>query len=83
MAQTTTPTLCHACNSPMKPTTTTFAVEKQERVYAVSVVPCLECEHCGLIVYEDGVARRLERYTSGDVQPENLREAWTFNYAPD
>ena len=54
--------MCKAClNSDKLQTKTTFTVEYDDSVIVIRNVPCLECEICGEITFEDEVAAKLER----------------------
>jgi YgiT-type zinc finger domain-containing protein len=51
---------CFACGGEYKKSTTTHFVDLKKCMVIVKNVPCLECEQCGDIVYDDSVVERLD-----------------------
>ena len=51
---------CYRCNKELVESTNTYFVDLGECMVIVKNVPCLKCEKCGEVFYNDNVARRLE-----------------------
>lgn len=60
---------CHYCGSAMEVAKTNFTVAKEEVVYVVRDVPCLQCTLCEEVIFEDKTAEQLSRYVSGRILP--------------
>lgn len=71
---------CNHCGNIMETSKTTFSVVKDEAVYVVKNVPCLECPNCGDISYSQDTAKELDRYVSGRVIPAKQSKAWIFQW---
>ena len=72
---------CPLCSGKYEPTTTTFTLTKPTAVYVVKDVPAVECQHCGHIAFEQDVAKRLERFTSGRIgSARQLLTAWVYQF---
>jgi len=64
----------------MEHSSTTFSVVKDEAVYIVKNVPCLECHVCGQISYSQETAKELDRYVSGRAIPARQIKAWIYQW---
>lgn len=51
---------CFFCKGEMKPSTTTHFVDLKKCMVIVKNVPCFECEHCGEVLFDDEVVKRLD-----------------------
>ena len=60
---------------------TTFMVSRDEAVYVVENVPCLECPICENVSFTQDVANKLEQYCSGRVIPAKTVKAWVYRWA--
>jgi len=71
---------CTQCGNTMGKSMTTFTVSKKGMVYIIEDVPCWECLVCESIVFETGVAKKLERYSSGRFIAYRSRQALVFKW---
>lgn len=51
---------CYLCKGTMKESKTSYVVDLDKCVIVIRNVPCLKCEQCGEIAYNDEVAQRLD-----------------------
>lgn len=71
---------CNICGNLMIDAFTTFMVSKDEAVYVVQNVPCLECPICENVSFTQDVANKLEQYCSGRVIPAKTVQAWVYRW---
>ncbi len=64
----------------MEESKTTFTVVKDNDVYVVKSVPCLECPVCGHISFTQSTSKKLDSYVSGRVIPAKQSKARIFNW---
>jgi YgiT-type zinc finger domain-containing protein len=69
---------CNHCGNILEESKTTFTVVKDNDVYVVKSVPCLECPVCGHVSYTQSTSKKLDRYVSGGVSPAKQSMALIF-----
>ena len=52
--------MCNACFDKKRKSKTTFTVEYNNCIILIKNVPCLECEICGEVFFDDNVSQRIE-----------------------
>ena len=53
--------MCKHCFEEKLKSHTTFTVDLNGSLIVVKNVPCLECEVCGEVIFEDEVSQKLEK----------------------
>ena len=71
---------CVLCDHEMVDSVTTFTVVRNRIVYVTENVPCLECPICGHITFSQDVAKRLEKYCSGEIVANDIYKAFVFRW---
>lgn len=71
---------CNHCGKLMVDAFTTFTVLKDDAVYVVEDVPCLECPLCGHESFTQDIAKELEKYCSGRAIPLRAARAWVYKW---
>lgn len=51
---------CFFCKGEMKPSTTTYFVDLKKCMVIVKNTPCLECQQCGEVFFENDVVKQLD-----------------------
>lgn len=60
---------------------TNYTVVKEgDTVYVVKNVPCLECQNCGHIVFNQDVALKLDRYVFGRIYPAKVIQGYLYRW---
>ena len=52
---------CFYCKGSLQPSTTAHVVTLENCIIIVKNVPCLRCDQCGEVFYDDTVTEQLER----------------------
>ena len=55
--------MCFYCKGKMRPSFTVYSTQVGEAVIVVKNVPCMECEQCGELEFDDATVARLEELT--------------------
>ena len=71
---------CNHCGSVMEESKTTFTVVRDNDVYVVKSVPCIECPVCEHVSFTQSTSKELDRYVSGGVIPAKQSRARIFNW---
>lgn len=67
------------CKGEMKPSTTIFTIQHENRLIVIKNVPCEECDQCGETEISDSVMKQLE--TMVDAAKKLMQEIAIIDYS--